>query len=549
MPGMLPKLYNNHKTNLSNQVRVSHKLSNNILPKSLSLSTSFQTTPKAWLSYTPFISITKLFNTMNKFENQFGFKKYFSNIIRPEDKDIESSKSFQALIDRYTNEELKSIADKNGNSLLHIAAERGYIDQALSLIKKGLPVNSINLDGQTPLHHAIRMGINNNTDLMLLQNGANVKAVDFGGMSLLHSACMFDRNEIISSLIIRGADVNSQNKAGVTPLHFACEHGNSSDVELLVRKGAEINAIDNSGLTPLMDAIKRAKNIDTAVVSNTESLESIKIIKFLLENGAATNIVDENDRVLWNAVGYAIIYRAADALTALLENGAKYDHQAISYIKSSKLTGVDQDILNILRIYPIIEKLYSSNDEFKKLVGEIDKITDAKSMLKNNIKHVTDFMVSKHLLGDDINSEAVADQIKYATKESTKEFFEILFFKCINPMKSRTLDNCKNNEDDDATVSLGSSTLTLWGRDAEDYKAKISFEKMHIESLIQKLQQDTSKAPAQQKTESSCNKDLRDWHTESGLSMIFNDDGEGMPHERSLIGYEGVSPDNSLAGW
>jgi len=73
---------------------------------------------------------------------------------------------------------------KNGNTLLHYAANRGYLDIVTLLLKKGADINARNDDGRTPLHEAMS----------------------------------YRRYEVARFLIVKGANTSLKNKDGETPL-------------------------------------------------------------------------------------------------------------------------------------------------------------------------------------------------------------------------------------------------------------------------------------------------------------------------------------------
>lgn len=73
---------------------------------------------------------------------------------------------------------------KNGETLLHYAANRGYPDITALLIKRGADINARDKDGRTPLHEAMS----------------------------------YHRYDVARYLVEKGADVNIRNKDGDTPL-------------------------------------------------------------------------------------------------------------------------------------------------------------------------------------------------------------------------------------------------------------------------------------------------------------------------------------------
>ncbi len=84
------------------------------------------------------------------------------------------------------------------------------------LIKQGLDVDSVNDDGQTPLHIAAYYGCGIGVEL-LVENGADINAKDKWGKTPLHNAAYKHDYEIASFLVSRGADVNAKNNDGETP--------------------------------------------------------------------------------------------------------------------------------------------------------------------------------------------------------------------------------------------------------------------------------------------------------------------------------------------
>jgi len=125
---------------------------------------------------------------------------------------------------------------------------------------------------------------------ILINQGANVNAVNTKGQSILAHVAYYHRLEIMELMLKAGANPNvvyapneDHNESGLTPLHFMCSHDKIEMVELLVKKKADINANNNPFKeTPLMTCF-RYKSL------------AKKSARFLLSKGA--------DKTLVNVVG------------------------------------------------------------------------------------------------------------------------------------------------------------------------------------------------------------------------------------------------------
>lgn len=87
---------------------------------------------------------------------------------------------------------------------IHEAAHHGNVNRVKSLLNQGVPVNTRNWAGWTPLHAAAQSG----------------------------------RLNVVEELIKRGARVNPRTLYGGTPLHFAVHRGHSRVVHALIKAGA-----------------------------------------------------------------------------------------------------------------------------------------------------------------------------------------------------------------------------------------------------------------------------------------------------------------------
>ena len=85
----------------------------------------------------------------------------------------------------------------------------------------------------------------------LLDNGANVNAVDNEKKTPLHWASLKGHEAVAALLVKNGADVNAVDNNKNTPLHYASVKGSDAVATLLVDNGADVNAVDNEKKTPL----------------------------------------------------------------------------------------------------------------------------------------------------------------------------------------------------------------------------------------------------------------------------------------------------------
>lgn len=92
---------------------------------------------------------------------------------------------------------------------------------------------------------------------MLLDNGAEVNAVNIHGQNslhilVLHTSDAFNLGEGLARLLLdRGVNLNGRDKDEITPLHMACYNGHVGIAMMLLDYGAQSNAEDIRGQTPL----------------------------------------------------------------------------------------------------------------------------------------------------------------------------------------------------------------------------------------------------------------------------------------------------------
>ena len=90
---------------------------------------------------------------------------------------------------------------------------------------------------------------------ILIQNGANIYAIDSLGRTPLHDACSGGYYESIVLLINRGSNIHAIDSLGRTPLHDACSDGyyasrdgSYKSIVLLINRGSNIHTKDHRGV-------------------------------------------------------------------------------------------------------------------------------------------------------------------------------------------------------------------------------------------------------------------------------------------------------------
>jgi hypothetical protein len=158
--------------------------------------------------------------------------------------------------------------------------------------------NCINKESQfglLPLNYVIMRGtrgtdenkkIDKDITEYLINNGADINAVDAYGNTPLWCACKSKKPEIVEYLINKGAQINKYNFIKQTPFMVAVRDLPEKTVEFLIHRGADINAKDDQGNTALDLAIKWFKYTKDDGYDTTTQSRREAVIKLLEENGA-----------------------------------------------------------------------------------------------------------------------------------------------------------------------------------------------------------------------------------------------------------------------
>lgn len=143
--------------------------------------------------------------------------------------------------------------------------KQATLEQIKGMIAEGADISIVESQYQwTPLHLAAGFAQDSSIVAELLNNGANVDAIDVDGAQPLHIAAGFNsRDGVISVLLNRGAGIEIQDNNGFTPLHWAAANATSTiTASILISRGANLEAASKDGLTPLLAAANFSSSED-----------------------------------------------------------------------------------------------------------------------------------------------------------------------------------------------------------------------------------------------------------------------------------------------
>ncbi|XP_068232610.1 uncharacterized protein [Palaemon carinicauda] len=242
--------------------------------------------------------------------------------------------------DPSVGERVLKLTDKDGRTLLHMAAHHGLLEATFMLISAGAEVSAKDASGNTPMHAVILTRLRKKDNVCskvleaLLDSGGDVeggnedeKGTEAG--TLVHAAASAGCVDCLGVLLKRSAKVETKNLYGKTPLQVAIEENHVDVVSFLVENNACVEAADSRSQRPLHYAIMA---------------DSPELVEVILRAGADRNARDKDGNTFFQ---YAVMkrrYRALDALVKEKIIDVGEDQQAIHYCSS----GGDQAAIDVL---------------------------------------------------------------------------------------------------------------------------------------------------------------------------------------------------------
>ncbi|MWV42153.1 hypothetical protein GRF59_00785 [Paenibacillus sp. HJL G12] len=170
------------------------------------------------------------------------------------------------------------------NQPLILSAEKGDLDSVLKLLQNGADIDAVDDRGRTATMAAT---YNHKPEMvkLLIEKGADINIRDHNLNNVLLYAGAEGMLDIVKLAIDAGANTKLTNRFGGTALIPASERGHVDVVEeLLTRSDIDVNHINQLHWTALLEA----------VILGSGGEKHQKIVKLLVDHGADVHIADRD---------------------------------------------------------------------------------------------------------------------------------------------------------------------------------------------------------------------------------------------------------------
>ena len=329
-----------------------------------------------------------------------------------------------------------NIVDNNGfSSYLWavVAGQRGATNYLLTL---GVDVNSTSADGKSALGWAASLG-NSSIAELLMQNGADVMSMTRNTQTVpLEEAAACGDILTVQLLLRKGADPNYRDRDGWSAIHWAAEEGHLEIVRLLLNEGANINAVSSYGTSPLHCAANGGqKNIVSLLLQQgADPLKSTchgwtplhhaafmgysYVVRSLLEDGRVRSSAFHQDNHGWSALHLAVHSRNLATVKILLDSSVTAEPRALC--DESGLTAEDWlDIRCMSHSYKVTSNLAFSKSRCCRAVTNLRQ-----AVVKGNIPMIELLLRQGHSVNSTDSGRRSA--LYYAAKEGLVPIMDML---------------------------------------------------------------------------------------------------------------------------
>ena len=215
-----------------------------------------------------------------------------------------------------------NVADADGSTALHAAAEQDTATATELLLRAGANPRRANRYGVTPLAIAAMRG-NAAVVLALLEANADPEQVSLEGETALMIAARTGKVEAVRALLAHKAKVNAvEQSRGQTALMWAAAEGHTAVVEALLAAGADLRARSKGGFTPTLFAIRQGHTavVRTLLAAGADVNDTRTVVGGITD--PALRGFGAGDGATTSALVLAVINGHYDLAAFLLEKGA-----------------------------------------------------------------------------------------------------------------------------------------------------------------------------------------------------------------------------------
>jgi cytohesin len=217
------------------------------------------------------------------------------------------------------------------------AAAEGHSDTVQLLVERGADVKAVSKSGFNALLFAASKGDAKSVQ-GLLKAGADPNYTLRDGMTPLLVATAFEGDLAAAALLDAGANPKVADKTGATPLHTAAQLGGLDLVKKLIAKGADVNARTKRTPPPRRASFRFAPAGEQTPLLFAARANHVDVMKALVGAGADPSLkAQDGTTLLMAAAGSGhlepvqLAYELAPDIKAVTDNGTTVMHSAVTF--------------------------------------------------------------------------------------------------------------------------------------------------------------------------------------------------------------------------
>lgn len=251
------------------------------------------------------------------------------------------------------------------DTVLHCAVQANSVECVKYLLYIGIDSNTLDTNGNTPLHLAAEKGYTECLKLLLAESNKTINLKSkYKQSTALHMAAENGYTECVQILLHSGSSHSVVNDKNQTALHLAAKAQCAESVEILLELGAEVNALDMDNRTALHSAVCKA-------------FLSFHVVEVLVKWGANVNI---QDRYGYAPLHIAALNELSQCVDFLIIKGADISFRTVGGMSALSIIN-RKTPTSINTIKKKFDQAITLNDQAS--AKEVELIMDFRYLLQN----------------------------------------------------------------------------------------------------------------------------------------------------------------------